>query len=219
MRHTSIIFDLDGTLLDTLAGLVITGNEVLARYGFPSHVSEKYRYFVGDGLKTLMERITPAGTGKYVLDECCGLFSDLYAKNWKFSCVPYDGVPEMLATLRKNSFPLAVLSNKPHAFTSLIVEDFFPGGIFSLVYGQRDGFAKKPDPEVALEIAARFGSRPSETVFVGDSGVDIRTGKAAGMMTVGVAWGFREREELMENKADIIINSPMELLHHVAPLA
>lgn len=219
MRHASIIFDLDGTLLDTLAGLVTTCNAVLARHGFPQHETEKYRYFVGDGLATLMERIAPAGTGKSLLEECCGLFSELYEKNWKCSCLPYAGVPEMLAALRQNSFHLAVLSNKPHAFTSLIVEDFFPGEVFSLVYGQRDGFAKKPDPQVALEIAARFGSRPSETVFVGDSGVDIRTGKAAGMMTVGVTWGFRKREELMENKADIIINSPMELLHHVAPLA
>ncbi|OGR18251.1 MAG: hypothetical protein A2X81_02410 [Desulfobacterales bacterium GWB2_56_26] len=218
MRYTSIIFDLDGTLLDTLAGLVTTCNAVLARHGFPPHESEKYRYFVGDGLTTLMERIAPAGTGKSLLDECCGLFSELYEKNWKYSCLPYAGVPEMLAALRENSFHLAVLSNKPHAFTSLIVEDFFPGEVFSQVYGQRDGFAKKPDPEVALEIAARFGSKPSETIFVGDSGVDIRTGKSAGMMTVGVAWGFRKREELMENKADIIINSPMELLHHVAPL-
>ena len=215
MRYASIIFDLDGTLLDTLAGLVGTCNAVLARYGFPPHESEKYRYFVGDGLTTLMERIAPEGTGKSVLDECCGLFSELYANNWKYSCMPYAGVPEMLAALRKNSFHLAVLSNKPHSFTSVIVEDFFPGGIFSLVYGQRNGFAKKPDPEVALEIAAKLGSNPRETLFIGDSGVDIRTGKAAGMTTVGVTWGFRTREELTENKADIIINSPMELLHHV----
>lgn len=219
MRNTSIIFDLDGTLLDTLAGIAATCNAVLARQGFPRHADEKYRQFVGDGVATLMERITPSGTGKSVLDTCCGLFAELYATNWKCSCTPYAGIPEMLAALRKMSFRLAVLSNKPHAFTSLIVADFFPDGIFSLVYGQREGFAKKPDPEVALEIAARLGSRPSETVFVGDSAVDIRTGKAAGMITVGVAWGFRQREELVENKADIIINSPVELLHHVVPFA
>lgn len=125
----------------------------------------------------------------------------------------------MLAALKRNSFHLAVLSNKPHTFTAVIVEEFFPGTTFSLVYGQRDGFAKKPDPQVALEIAEQFGSKPYETVFVGDSGVDIRTGKAAGMLTAGVTWGFRDRKELLENQADIIINTPMELLHHVAPFA
>lgn len=125
----------------------------------------------------------------------------------------------MLAALRKESLHLAVLSNKPHAFTSVIVEEFFPGETFTLVYGQRDGVAKKPDPDVALEIAAQLGSSPRETVFVGDSGVDIRTGKAAGMLAIGVAWGFRDRTELLENHADIIINSPMELLPHVVPAA
>ena len=217
MVYTSIIFDLDGTLLDTLEGLAGTCNAVLARYGFPLHVSESYRYFVGDGLTTLMERITPAGTDRQTRDECCGLFTELYAKNWKNSCTLYHGVPEMLEALRKHPFRLAVLSNKPHAFATLIVEDFFPGTLFSLVYGQREGRARKPDPAVALEIAATLGSNPVETVFVGDSGVDIQTGKAAGMLTIGVAWGFRGREELLESQADIIINTPMELLQHVVP--
>lgn len=215
--YKSIVFDLDGTLLDTLSGLVSTCNAVLARFDFPLHSSEKYKIFVGDGLATLMERITPEGTGKPMLDECCRIFNDLYAKNWKNSCGPYAGVGELLQALRANSFHLAVLSNKPHAFTSIIVEYFFPGTTFSLVYGQRDGFAKKPDPQVALEIAAKLSCKPCETVFVGDSGVDIRTGKAAGMLTVGVTWGFRDREELLENRADIIINKPMELLNHVVP--
>lgn len=219
MRFTSIIFDLDGTLLDTLAGLAETCNTVLTGYGFPQHGQDQYRQFVGDGLTTLMERTTPAGTKRPVVEACCARFTELYAKSWRASCAPYAGIREMLAALRAKSFHLAVLSNKPHAFTSLIVDEIFPGGIFAQVYGQRDGFAKKPDPHVALGIAARFGSPPAETVFVGDSAVDIRTGKAAGMTTVGVAWGFRRREELMENNADIIINSPVELLDHVVPFA
>ncbi len=215
MAFTSIIFDLDGTLLDTLAGLATTCNAVLAGYGFPLHRHERYRYFVGDGLTALIERITPEGTDRHIREECRCRFTELYAKNWRHSCAPYAGIPEMLAALRQHSFQLAVLSNKPHAFASVIVEDFFPGTIFSLVYGQRDGYPKKPDPAAALEIAAQLGSNPRESVFVGDSGVDIQTGKAAGMLTVGVAWGFRGKEELLKNDADIIINTPMELLHHV----
>jgi phosphoglycolate phosphatase len=215
MPYTSIIFDLDGTLLDTLADIATTSNAVLARYGFPLHPQEKYRNFVGDGLTTLIERITPEGTGRQMIEECCALFNQLYAKNWKNTCTPYAGVSELLHRLREKSFNLAVLSNKPHAFATIFVDEYFPGDIFSLVYGQRNGFAKKPDPGVALEIAEKLGSRPADTVFVGDTGVDIRTGKAAGMLTVGVTWGFRSVSELREHRADIIINSPMELLQYV----
>lgn len=218
MTYTSIIFDLDGTLLDTLSGLSSTCNLVLARYGFPLHRQEEYRYFVGDGLTILMERITPEGTGKPIIDECCELFTQLYSKDWKSTCMPYEGIFEMVCALKENSFNIAVLTNKPHAFASIFVENFFPGDIFSLVYGQRDGFAKKPDPGVALEIAGKLGSQPGDTVFVGDSGVDIATGKAAGMLTVGVTWGFRSITELKEHHADIIINSPMELLRYVVPV-
>lgn len=215
MTYSSIIFDLDGTLLDTLADIATTANAVLARYGFPVHPQEKYRNFVGDGLTTLIERITPEGTGQQILAECCALFSQFYAENWRNSCTPYAGVLELLHKLRENSFNLAVLSNKPHAFAAIFVDEYFPGDIFSLVYGQRNGFAKKPDPGVALEIAEKLGSQPADTVFVGDTGVDIQTGKAAGMLTVGVAWGFRSVSELRGHDADIIINSPMELLQYV----
>lgn len=217
MSYSSIIFDLDGTLLDTLQDIATTSNAVLAGYGYPLHAKEEYRHFVGDGLTTLMTRITPEGTGKPIIDECCARFIRLYAKNWKRNCAPYDGVVEMLRVLREKSFHLAVLSNKPHSFAAIFVDEFFPGNIFSQVYGERDGFAKKPDPGVALAIAEQLGSVPGETVFVGDTGVDMRTGKAAGMLTVGVTWGFRSITELKEHHADIIINSPMELLQYVVP--
>jgi phosphoglycolate phosphatase len=121
----------------------------------------------------------------------------------------------MLAALSKHGVRLAVLSNKPHDFTRLFVEEFFPNGEFSIVYGQRDGFPKKPDPAVALEIATLLDARPQEMLFVGDSGVDIQTGKAAKMMTAGVAWGFRSVEELTENNPDILVNNPLELQQYV----
>jgi phosphoglycolate phosphatase len=219
MSYSSIIFDLDGTLLDTLGDIAETANTVLAHYGFPVHPQEAYRHFVGDGTTRLIERITPEGVTEHIHRKCYRLFLKLYGENWKNSCRPYRGIVEMLTALNKQGIRMAVLSNKPHAFTTLFVDEFLPGQNFSFVYGQREGFAKKPDPTVALEIAEKMRSHPRNMLFVGDTKVDIRTGKAAGMTTVGVSWGFRGIRELQENNADIIINSPMELLQYVLPLA
>ena len=121
----------------------------------------------------------------------------------------------MLSALTKHGVMLAVLSNKPHEFTKLFVDEYFPKGLFSIVYGQRNGFPKKPNPAVALEIASMLNSRPTETLFVGDSGVDIMTGKRANMSTAGVSWGFRSVQELSECKADIIVHNPLELEQYV----
>lgn len=218
MSHLSIIFDLDGTLLDTLAGLAETCNTVLTNYGFPVHREENYKHFIGDGLRVLMERIVPEPAKENHIEECCTLFTELYGQSWKRNCCPYEGILDMLSALNVESIDLAVLSNKPHAFTKKFVEEFFPQGIFSLVYGQRDGFPKKPDPTVALEIVEKLGGKPKTTLFVGDTGVDIQTGKAAGMLTAGVSWGFRDRQELSDNKADIIVDSPLELVNYAISL-
>lgn len=219
MSLSSIIFDLDGTLLDTLADLAETSNKVLAHQNFPLHNQDAYKHFVGDGLRILMERITPHRTEDQIIENCCTLFSKLYAQNWRKNCCPYDGILDMLTVLKRQGINLAVLSNKPHAFTKLFIDNFFPEEFFSIVLGQREGVPKKPSPAVALEIAAKFGSRPSKTLFVGDTGVDMQTGKAAGMLTAGVSWGFRSVQELKENKADLIVNSPMELADYAISFA
>ncbi len=219
MVYSSIIFDLDGTLLDTLADIADTANAVLTHHGFPGHPREAYRRFVGDGMARLIERITPAGVAGHIHQECCRTFLRLYKENWKNTCCPYPGIVDMLNALKKQGTRMAVLSNKPHAFTTLFVDEFLPGPYFSWVYGHREGFAKKPDPAVALEIAGEMRVDPCNMLFVGDTGVDIRTGKAAAMTTVGVTWGFRGIPELQANHADFIINSPMELLQYVRPLS
>jgi phosphoglycolate phosphatase len=121
----------------------------------------------------------------------------------------------MVAALKMHGAKLAVLSNKPDAFTRLFVDEFFPGGQFSIVHGQRHDVPKKPDPTVALAIAAQLNAHPQETFFVGDSGVDIKTGKAAEMITVGVSWGFRSVRELTENNADMLVHNPLELQQYV----
>lgn len=219
MAYSSIIFDLDGTLLDTLADIAETANAMLAHHGFPGHPQAAYRYFVGDGMARLIERITPEGVAGRIHEECARTFLKQYQENWKNSCRPYPGILEMLNALKKQRVSMAVLSNKPHAFTTLFVDQFLPGQYFSCVYGHREGFAKKPDPAVALEIADKMRVEPATMLFVGDTSVDIRTGKAAAMTTVGVTWGFRGIQELQANSADFIINSPMELLQYVHPLS
>jgi len=215
MPCLSVIFDLDGTLLDTLVDLAATCNDVLSDHRFPVHPVEAYKIFVGDGLHALMQKITPTGTDEEVIKKCCIQFTRRYARNWQRNSCPYAGINDMLTALQKHGVLLAVLSNKPHDFTKLFVDHFFPPGLFSLVYGQRDGVPKKPDPSAALDIAAEFGTLPGETLFVGDSGVDIMTGKAARMITVGVSWGFRSVLELKENNADIVVYNPLELEQYV----
>ena len=215
MLYSSIIFDLDGTLLDTLADLAETCNEVLKYHHFPPHPTDAYRNFIGDGLQRLIKKIAPVGTKEDVLQQCCTLFREQYSRNWKRNSCPYEGISDMLSALKKHGIDLAVLSNKPHEFTKLFIDEFFPSGLFPIVYGQRNGFPKKPDPTVALEIAAQFGVCPQDTLFVGDSGVDILTGKAANMMTAGVSWGFRSVQELTDNNADIIVHNPLELKQYV----
>jgi phosphoglycolate phosphatase len=215
MNCLSVIFDLDGTLVDTLADLADSCNELLREHDFPTHPTAAYKNFVGDGLQALIKRITPVGTEEILIRKCCTSFERRYSRNWKRNSCPYPGINDMVAALKVHGIQLAVLSNKPDAFTKLFVDEFFPGGQFSIVHGQRQGVPKKPDPTVALAIAAQLDVRPQETLFVGDSAVDIKTGKAAEMLTAGVSWGFRSVQELTENKADILVHNPLELQQYV----
>ena len=206
---------MDGTLLDTLYDIAETANAVLTRHGLPVHAKQEYKHFVGDGLSVLMERITPLGVDETIINSCCQLFMQLYADTWMNNCRSYEGIDDMLAAIKQKGLSMAVLSNKPQAFTTLFVDRYFPRNTFTCVYGQREGIAKKPDPWVALEIAKKQGAIPQKMFFVGDTPIDIRTGKASGMMTVAVTWGFRSIHELQKENPDIIINSPMELLKYV----
>jgi len=219
MSHLSIIFDLDGTLLDTLDDIAETANQVLDKLQMAQHPRDAYRHYVGEGLRILMQRSCPGGTDEKTIDHCCALFSEIYERDWKKRCRPYDGIEELLAALQNLDIPLAVLSNKPHHFAQMFAEEFLPQHLFRAVYGQRKGFARKPDPTVALQIAAELGTEPSRTIFVGDSAIDIATGKNAGMLTAGVLWGFRDVGELTAANADFIISQPMELVDHVVAIA
>ena len=215
MKYTTAIFDLDGTLLDTITDLAEASNNVLREFGFPVHPEESYNYFVGDGLQTLMTRITPAGTAADVIEECCGSFMQKYKQCWNSNSRPYRGIPEMLSELKKLGVQCAVLSNKPHAFTEVFINSFFPPETFAVVYGQREGIPKKPDPAGALEILEKLSASPEQCIYVGDTSTDMQTGKSGGMFTIGVLWGFRERDELEANNADLIVQTPLEIVKHV----
>jgi len=211
----AVIFDLDGTLLDTLEDLAASGNEVLAGRGFPIHPPEAYRTFVGAGMDQLVRAIFPEharpAPGRET-ETVLGEYREAYSRRWQLTTRPYEGIEPLLAALASRGLALAVLSNKAHDFTLRCVEAFLPGAPWHTVLGAREGVPKKPDPAAALELAARLAADPGQCLFLGDSDVDILTAKNAGMRPVGVSWGFRPVAELRDAGAEHIIDRPDELL-------
>ncbi|MZP30431.1 HAD hydrolase-like protein [Heliobacterium undosum] len=214
MACKAVIFDLDGTLLDTLADLADSMNRVLSRAGFPTHPLDDYRYFVGDGLATMVRRALPEeGCDEETLRRCFADMQEEYGRNWAVKTAPYTGVMEMIEGLAARNIPMAVLSNKPHDWTVEMTDYFFPQRPFAMVFGQRPAVPKKPDPAGALEIAARFGFDPADIRYLGDTNTDMKTAKGAGMPAIGVLWGFRPAEELLASGADRLIGHPDELFN------
>jgi phosphoglycolate phosphatase len=212
MRFKATLFDLDGTLLNTLDDLADTANAALRKLKYPDHPVYSYRYFVGDGLRTLVERILPGDCTEKQISECEHVFKGLYAIHWADKTCPYPGIMAMLSDLREMGLMLAILSNKPDDFTRMCVNRYFSAGTFSSVSGQREGIAKKPDPVGALIIAEKLGIMSDDILYIGDTATDMQTGKRAGMRTAGVLWGFREIEELEKNGADYIVSHPREIV-------
>lgn len=214
----AIIFDLDGTLLDTLADIGDSVNLMLAEYGFPGYTTDDYRRFIGNGIRVLVTRALPVeGRSEEMVDACVRRARELYWENWNRKTRPYAGITELLDHLKKRGLPLAVLSNKPHDFTVRYVDAYFDKWDFKVVMGQNDHFAVKPDPASALDIARRMRLSPESFLFVGDSAVDMKTAAAAGMYAVGVAWGFRGPKELRENGCRTLVDHPLEILPLLEP--
>ncbi len=212
MNNRGIIFDLDGTLLNTLQDLADSVNSVLGGRGWPQHQVDAYRFFVGDGLPMLVRRAVPEDVQDQVLiNECIQAAREEYSRRWADRTAPYPGVIEALEELARNEVPMAVLSNKPHEATLHTVGHFFPDGYFQVVQGALPNGAVKPDPEPALEVAAGMGLKPHQVYFLGDSNVDMFTALRAKMTALGAAWGFRGREELLQAGAHYILESPQEL--------
>jgi phosphoglycolate phosphatase len=214
IRFRGVIFDLDGTLLDTIGDLARSMNIVLERFGFPGHDVETYKSFVGDGLEMLVRRSMP----ETVRDDgglrsrCIQAMREEYHRRRKETTAPYPGIPELLDALAARQIKMAVLSNKPDAPTRLLVEELLPRWRFDAVVGESPKTPRKPDPAGALAIARSLGLEPQHFLFLGDTGIDMRTATAAGMHPVGALWGFRAAGELLAAGARDLIHDPREIL-------
>lgn len=190
------IFDLDGTLVESLPGIAASLNRALALHGLPGHGDAAVRGFIGDGARMLVTRAMAPGSAALHLDSVLRGFAEDYATSWQHGTRPHAGITALLAELRARGVPLAVLSNKPHAFTTEIVAKLFPAHTFDAVLGNREGLPHKPDPAGALEIAATLGTAPENCVLIGDSTMDLDTARNAGMASIAVTWGYHDRERL-----------------------
>ncbi len=213
MKFKAVLFDLDGTLLDTIEDISDSMNSVLAKNGYPVHDIEAYKYFVGDGMKTLVQRALPKGTySTQQIDNYLQANKAEYARRWSDKTVLYPGIGGLLDGLTDKGINCAVLSNKPDAFTKQIVEKLLAGWNFYPIFGERLGIPKKPDPAGALEIASILKVKPEECLYLGDTGTDMETAKAAGMYAIGVLWGFRKADELLDSGARVLVSDPLQVL-------
>lgn len=213
MSYRGVLFDLDGTLLDTLQDLADSVNRMLAARGLPIHPLDAYRYFVGDGARNLVTRALPADLrDAATVTQALADYQRDYGLHWADATRPYDGIPELLDELTARGMAIAVLSNKPHVFTEKCVAHFLGRWTFKAVLGQRDRVPHKPDPAGALEAAKIMNLAPSQVLYVGDTATDMQTARAAGMFPLGVTWGFRPESELRENGASAIAHHPSGVL-------
>ena len=214
MAYRAAVFDLDGTLLNTLADLADSGNELLASYGMAPHPEPAFRYFVGNGSRKLMERILP-GKSPEQIDEALARYKAIYEKHLTAKTTPYVGIAETLSALKVRGVRMAVCTNKHISAAEALIRKYFPADTFDTFEGDRPGVPRKPDPAHVRIVLEKMGVMPEETVYLGDSGVDMQTAVNAGALPVGVLWGFREKDELMENGAQILLSKPSELLEKV----
>jgi phosphoglycolate phosphatase len=212
----AVIFDLDGTLADTIADIAGAVNRSLSRRKLPTHDLALYKLMVGDGFRSLIERALPEALRKdgYIEETRAEAAAD-YAEHCLELTAPYPGVSELLASLASKGIAMAILSNKPDSLTKKCVAGLFPSVDFVLVRGETKDFPRKPDPASALDACARLGAAPSEALYLGDTGVDMRTAKSAGLTALGALWGFRTEAELRESGADALLSSPLDLLHYL----
>jgi phosphoglycolate phosphatase len=216
MKHQAVLFDLDGTLLNTLQDVADAVNHGLADLGFPQHRTATYRGLIGEGRDVLALRALPKNqqdqdTARKLLSR----INDEYARCWANNTRPYAGVPEMLDALTANDIKMVVLSNKADDLTKMCVTKLLSGWHFTLIAGARPSVPNKPDPTGALQIAKQLDITPSKFLYLGDSGIDMETANGAGMYPIGALWGFRSAKELLAAGAKTLIAYPEELLHFI----
>ena len=212
MNKKAIIFDLDGTLINSLEDIAISANLVLKEFNLPIHEISDYKNFVGGGASVLVNNCVPRNSSEDLKEKVLNRFKKVYDQEHHLNTKPYDGIIELLENLTKKEIKIGILSNKPHYFTCKYVEEFFSDYNILETHGQKKDIPKKPHPKAALDIAKSFKIEPSNIFFVGDSDVDIKTALNSNMIPVGVKWGFRGPRELIENGAKYIVDTPEDIL-------
>lgn len=213
MKFKAVVFDLDGTLLDTLADIADAMNAALCQMGFPGHETAAYKYLTGDGVRALAERSIPEqAKDEATVAACIREFRLEYSSRWGTKTRPYPGIVLVLTELARRDIKLSILSNKLDEFARRAVRDFLPNFQFAFIMGAKPGLPPKPDPSGALLVATGLRIPPDHIIYLGDTGVDMQTAVRAGMYPLGALWGFRDEKELRENGALALIGSPLELL-------
>lgn len=213
----AVIFDLDGTLLNTLDDLADSTNYTLSRFGYPTRTIEEVRQFVGNGVAKLIERAIPEGKNNPNFEKCLAIFKENYAQNMYNKTAPYNGIIEMLSNLKSKGIKIAVVSNKFDLAVKELCKKYFEGFIdFAAGENEAQGIKKKPAPDTVISVLNEFNFASEDAVYVGDSDVDIMTAKNSKMPCISVTWGFRDEKFLLENGATILINAPSEIYNHLA---
>jgi phosphoglycolate phosphatase len=212
MKFKGVIFDLDGTLVNSLEDIADAMNSVLQDLNYPTHSYDDYQYFIGSGLRNLVSKSLPENhNDENQIERCYDLMVEVYRDNCTNQTKPYNGIVELLDELKSRNIKLSVFSNKADALTKEISAFLFPG-YFDPIVGLSIESLKKPNPFEAIEISKSLELKPEEMIFVGDSGIDMQTATNANMFAVGVLWGYRPEEELMANGANHILNHPLDLI-------
>ncbi|HHT24322.1 MAG TPA: HAD family hydrolase [Clostridiaceae bacterium] len=212
------IFDLDGTILQTMDSLIKTGNSMLEQFGYQKRTLEEYRFVVGYGAKELVRRLLVLSGDQQAerLEEAYEIYMKLFDEYCTYQVRPYPGIPELISEFQKRDIVMAVLTNKPHKMTQRVLDTSFAADTFAFVQGQAANLPRKPDPAAALYIAEKIGVTDyRQVLFIGDSDADMQTAVNAGMVPVGAGWGFRTPEELMANGCEILLDHPLDLLDYL----
>jgi phosphoglycolate phosphatase len=215
--YKACIFDLDGTLSDTLNSIAYFANNALEKFGLAPIPTERYKILVGDGAKNLVRRMMEENNcnNEALFEKLFEYYNSTYNNDFLYLTKVYDGIYELLELLKSEGIKIAVLSNKPHETTTRVVGALFCEDYFDACYGGRDGIPLKPDPYALCEILKELGVAARQCLYIGDTKVDMQTGKNANITTVGVLWGFRGEDELRENGADIIVKKPIEIYEYI----
>ncbi len=219
----AIIFDLDGTLLDSIHDIAVSMNLALAEIGLPEYPEEDYKGFVGGGFTELVKKVLPSNKQSTAnIESLKQRFWETYEVNWFLHTTPFPGILYLIQSCIARKIRLSILSNKPHYFTKKMLRNYFRGVLikhfknpFGIYSGEQPDKPAKPDPTVALELAEKLGIAPEFIAFIGDSDVDIQTAKNAGMISIGAAWGYRDKAELKAAKADLIFDTPLDLVKYI----